>query len=531
MKQNSPRCIEKQLTAAGIDETSEWISKIVSGKAEKQFITRLRLTSEECLSFWARKISGDVSFTAEIRSLLGQSSLVLTAKGPCADPFADISKEDEFGYRMLNNTGLSPSFKFSHAENIFTIPLPHTSHALRNVFIAEAAGILCGLICLHAAGKIGTAAAELVLLPLFNTLMSTVKLISMPLIFFSVCSGILDLGDVSTLGKIGKHFIFPVLFVPILCCSFATAAMLPFLHFLTASASSAQEAFKSIFGMILKIVPANIIQPFIDSNPLQLIFLSVCTAIAILSAGEHAQVVSSFFHQFNRVISIISSTFFRCMPVIVFLSVFSLAFSGALSQSQQIVFVLLYGSALAVIIMAVSLLIPCVRYHCNPVFILKTTAKSFLISLTTCSSPASLPDRMEECKTLGISSTIIKFGIPFLQVIYKPTAASFFTVITLAVGNSFGLEVSMAQLVTLTISAAFLSIATPPVPGGSFASIALLCATLNLSEPATALCMASLIITDYIKTPTSCLCQILLTMDIAGKTDMLDTNSVQKRHV
>src|SRR5574344_235223 len=36
MKQNSPRCIEKPLTAAGIDETSEWISKIVSGKAEKQ---------------------------------------------------------------------------------------------------------------------------------------------------------------------------------------------------------------------------------------------------------------------------------------------------------------------------------------------------------------------------------------------------------------------------------------------------------------------------------------------------------------
>lgn len=56
--------------------------------------------------------------------------------------------------------------------------------------------------------------------PLFNTFLGALKAVSSPLILLSVCCGILSLGDLATVGRIGKKVLSHLILV-----SFAAAAV------------------------------------------------------------------------------------------------------------------------------------------------------------------------------------------------------------------------------------------------------------------------------------------------------------------
>jgi len=519
--------IERPLDASGIDTASEWILQTLSKKITRQTIARVRLSAEETLTAWAKMLPQNTVFTAELHNLMGTSWLLLRAKGIRADPLEKSSRNDEIGDRLLQSLGFCPLFKYRRNENTVTIPFQHKRHDLLYVFISLVLGMLCSSLLTSVYPAVGRFIAQNVLIAMFDKMQNIIRLISMPLIFFSICCGILELGDISMLGKIGKTLIRPVLFIPLFCSFFAAAAMFPFVQISRTVHFSGAESFKTIFTMILAIIPDSIIQPFSEGNPLQLICLAMIFAVAVLTAGDRARNVSDFTFQINTVCSIVASAFSRFIPILVFLSAFTIAYQGLFSQIADILFVLVFSIVYILVIMTLHVVFICIRFRISPAVIIRGAADSTFIELVTASSSAALSQREEECRKLGVSPTVTKFVLPFLQVANKNLTAGIFIIVLLGISRAFAVQISLAQLVTCSIMSALLSIAVPPVPGSSFSALTLLCAILGFPSQAVSLCLATMIITDYIETPGNCFCHIPLTIFIANKVDMLDRSNLE----
>lgn len=76
----------------------------------------------------------------------------------------------------------------------------------------------------------------------------------------------------------------------------------------------------SLLDTIVGIVPSNFVQPFVDSNTLQLIFLAIVCGIALGKIGEFNAVLMELFDALYSMFMTITNMFISFMPLAVFAS-------------------------------------------------------------------------------------------------------------------------------------------------------------------------------------------------------------------
>ena len=136
--------------------------------------------------------------------------------------------------------------------------------------------------------------------------------------------------------------------------------------------------------------------------------------------------------------------------------------------------------------------------------------------------------RLEAVDKLGIDKSFSSFAVPLFQVLYKTAAAVEFSLVTLGLAPIFGISVTLPDLVMLVIMAGLLSMAVPPVPGGSIMCLTLMCAQLGLPEEGVTLCILVNMIADYFLTASHGWTQLDMATVIAGKLKLLDVEQLRK---
>ena len=170
------------------------------------------------------------------------------------------------------------------------------------------------------------------------------------------------------------------------------------------------------------------------------------------------------------------------------------------------------------ILVIIYLIIVEISLKVNPLIFLKKATQTLLICLTTASSAAAFSTSLDTCKKrYGIDESFTDFGVPFAQVIYKPSVALLYFSSAVFAAETYGVYVSVSWFAAAIIMSIILSVATPPIPGGALASISVLFAQLGLPSGGLAVVLALNIILDFIETPT----------DIFGGHSMLILSSKQ----
>ena len=143
------------------------------------------------------------------------------------------------------------------------------------------------------------------------------------------------------------------------------------------------------------------------------------------------------------------------------------------------------------------------KMRIGPLNLWKRTFSTFFIALTTASSSSALVDNKKTCiEKLGISERLSNIGIPFGQILYKPSASLLFWFAAVSVSESNGTGVSAAWLVTAVFVSIILSAAVPPVPGGLTASFTILFIQLSLPVSNLAVILSLTTILDFLSTGT-----------------------------
>jgi Na+/H+-dicarboxylate symporter len=97
-----------------------------------------------------------------------------------------------------------------------------------------------------------------------------------------------------------------------------------------------------------------------------------------------------------------------------------------------------------------------------------------IIAFSTASSMATLPVTMSACDSLGISKQTSGFVIPLGATINMTGNAIYYTLVAIFFAQFYGIELTMAQYIAITVTASLGSIGQAGVPGPTLMVVAVL---------------------------------------------------------
>ncbi|MDE7194734.1 MAG: dicarboxylate/amino acid:cation symporter [Oscillospiraceae bacterium] len=518
-----------RLSAENIDAASEKIEKhLILFSVDKKNVLRFRLMFEEILLNYRDRFGEKTEFTLRCEKRFSRPRIVITVSGESFEPFTVPGNEGEYSSEtlrgMLANAGLAPSYRYKNRENIITLTTDRKKRGSSVIWLLAAIvlAVAAGLLCLLLPENVREFLSVKVIAPVTGKFMGFLSAISGPLIFLSVLWGIYSIGDVVSFGKIGKRMIARFLLMSALLLLIAGCSTVPF--FTLGLGGGDKTDFSDLYQMLLDIVPSNLITPFTEGNPLQIIFIAVIFGAAMLVLNDKTTAVSKIVEQLDFIVQFIMKCLNSFIPLIIFLSLFNMIIgknSGIGSAALKPVLLALMSY---VIIMAVYSAIVCVHRRVSPILFIKKLLPTFIIALTTASSTAAFATNVETCeKKLGIDKKIINFGLPLGQVVFMPGALAMFFCVGICMAETFQVQITLARLVTLFIIVLVLSIAAPPVPGGPLTCCMILITQLGIPDEAIPIAIAIVMILDFPSTAVNMFCLQTELTELAGGLDMLDT--------
>lgn len=524
------------LDAAGVDRLSALVcDALTQAQVARADTIRLRLATEEILNLWRQDAPEAPLCTFECGTRFGRMYIKILAPGRRIDPQEAATQEcSSLLYaNLLARAGLSPVYRYSDGVNAlaFYPPARKKGSPVLRLALTMAAALLVGAVVM-ALPAAAQAAARDILNPLFSAMMGILQTLAAPMIFLSVCWGIVNIGDLQTLGKIGRKIVLRFLGMVFLIGGLVAACMVWFFHPGGESALQGGEAIRQIYAMLLSVIPSDPISPFAQGNSLQIIFLAVCVGLALLLIGEKASAVRAAVEQLNTLVQFMMEFVSRYVCVFVFVSIVSLFLTEEMADLGGVMKGMLLAILCCVLCPLLYALAVSIKLKTPFRTLLRKLLPTYLIALSTASSSAVLSTSLETCRRkLGISERIVSFAVPLGQVVFKVGAAIGFVVLALGLAEFYNVNISLPWAITSALTAALLAIAAPPVPGGSLTCYTVLLTQLGIPQSAIGLAIAGNVILDFFMTScgVSCL-QSELTL-AANRLGMLNRDRLMKEKV
>ena len=103
----------------------------------------------------------------------------------------------------------------------------------------------------------------------------------------------------------------------------------------------------------------------------------------------------------------------------------------------------------------------------NPITYIRKIAKVWLMTITTCSSAATLPTTIKVCnEELKIPSSITNVTVPLGCTIHMCGGAVSFALLGIFCSTLFGIDITITKYIIMIISATLINMAAPGIPNG-----------------------------------------------------------------
>lgn len=381
----------------------------------------------------------------------------------------------------------------------------------QKVLIGLGIGLLVGLIInwtglYSAGGFVRTFVVDGVFYTVGKLFVNALKMLVVPLVFFSLVTGVLGIGDVRLLGRVGgKSFTLYVLTTAIaitLALSMATAFSVG-----TGIEATAETAFSgsqapSLAEVIINIVPSNPIQAMADGNMLAVIFYSVVFGVCLLAVSREASNVVSLMEQLNGVMMKMVELVMLCAPYAVFcLIAKAIAELGFDLVKSLLAYVLVLTSVLLIHGFAILPSLLKVLSGLNPLTFLSKIQAAQLFAFSTASSGATIPVTLQSVEErMGVNGSVASFTVPFGATINMDGTAMMQGVATVFVANVYGIDLGMMDYLTVILMAVLASIGTAGVPGVGLVMLTMVFGQVGLPVEGIALIIGVDRILDMIRT-------------------------------
>ncbi len=311
------------------------------------------------------------------------------------------------------------------------------------------------------------------------------QMMVVPLVLVSLVCGVTSMADVRTMGRVG---------IKTLVLYLLTTAIAVVIALTLATSVSPGEGFQlagdvayeprpapSLADVIVGMFPRNPIQALAEGQMLQIIVFALLLGFAISVAGPAGKRVSAIFADLDVVIMRLVLIVIKVAPV----GVFALLTQTFANQGLA-VFRPLAGYFLCVV--AALLLHLGITYMgllrisgLSPIRFLGKMRAVMTFAFSTSSSSATIPVTLETLEYgLGVRNSIAAFTVPLGATINMDGTAIMQGVATVFIANVYGVDLSLADYVTVILTATLASVGTAAVPSAGLIMLAMVLTQVGL---------------------------------------------------
>lgn len=363
-----------------------------------------------------------------------------------------------------------------------------------------------------------------------NGFLRLMQMLVVPLVFCSLICGSSAIGDTKTLGKVGVKTIAFYIITTALAISVAISIGIVFqpgggLDMTQVEAEETVIAESASFAdTLLNIIPKNPIQGLAEGNMLQIILFALIVGIILAKLGERVETVSNFFAGFNDVMMEMTSMVMLIAPVGVFCLIartFSgIGFSAFLPMAKYMMCV---AASLAIHCFVVYSGLLFLFTRLNPLKFIKKYLPVMGFAFSTATSNATIPMAIETLdEKIGVSKKISSFTIPLGATINMDGTAIMQGVAVCFAAQAFGIELTVADYLTVIATATLASIGTAGVPGVGLITLSMVFNSVGLPVEGIALIMGIDRILDMARTAVNVTGDAMCTTIVAAQDGSLD---------
>jgi Na+/H+-dicarboxylate symporter len=535
----------RPVEVSSISECLEFIEKeLKKAGVSTRLAVRAEITSEEMLLRLIENSTGEGSIRIQVKRMLGDTVINMSVKGNEFDLYGgkkELSEDidDEEAQSVIRTFLLKANdsnLKYSHKDGVNSVRImtgQSTVSSIKLTMGALALGILFGLILKFIMPEaLCAGVCDYLLTPVSTVFMNALKIVIAPVVFFSIVTCISGFGDLSELGRIGARVMGMYLLTTVIAVvmSFFVTMLLSPGRFGAALAMQGGQAVDintnvdtSLLNTIINIVPSNFIQPFLESDTLQLIFLAVVVGIAVGRIGEYTPVLSGIFEACNSLFLTVTSMIAKFIPAAVFCSISLMLVNLGGSSFLTMLGYFCTNVIEILIMMAIYGILVLVMARVNPAVFFRKIRQSMLTSFTLCSSSAAMPENLKTCTDkLGISPKVCNFSIPLGATINMDGTCISLVLTGLYLAKMYGVNVPGSALPALALTIILLSLGCPGVPGSGLVCLGIVLNQIGVPISAIGLVIAIDPVLDMFDTMSNTTGDIACATIVASKEGLLD---------
>ena len=351
---------------------------------------RAMLMAEEAMVKLHQHAAPDSQTQLAVINRMGSLSIRVTVPGErfefdeTMDFGLDLELDEEDGQteaaiRNLLLHAFRDKIRYKHQGRLNTVAITVKESEKRLLYWTVSAlllSIVAGLVLKAVLPAGGVEALDsYVLDPIKTMFLNALKMVVAPVVFFSILSCVSQFSNLSDFGKTGGKVMGFYMFTTVVAIAVGAGAFL----LLRPGSGGAQIALQgaqavagaeevniSILDTIVNIVPSNIVQPFLDADMLQIIFIAILCGVAVGMIGDYSRPLKDFFEGCNTLFLKVTIIIVGFIPVAVFCSICS---PVMLTGGDTLVSLLYFMAAVLVgmaAMMAVYCLLILVVGHLNP---------------------------------------------------------------------------------------------------------------------------------------------------------------------
>jgi len=405
-----------------------------------------------------------------------------------------------------------------------------TTKVLIGMALAIAVGLFINLLGLNAEG---TFVAEYVI-GFFHIVgkmfVTGLKMLVVPLVFFSLITGVLGIGDINALGKVGaKSFALYMLTTAVaIAVAISIAATLGIGEGVNMSSSAvftSKEA-PALSSVLIDIIPSNVINAMALGKMLQIIFFSILVGISILMVGKKAQPVVELIEIGNEIMMKMVNIVMAVAPYAVFaLLAKAIANLGLDLLVDLAGYVLVLITALMIHLFITLTTILKVLSGMSPKIFLKKMRETQIFAFSTSSSNATIPVTLRTVTNrLGVDNSVASFTVPFGATINMDGTAIMQGVATVFIANAYGVELGITGYLTVIMMSVLASIGTAGVPGVGLIMLSMVFTQVGLPVEGIGLILGVDRLLDMIRTAVNVSGDAAVSVIVAKSEGKLDEN-------
>ena len=388
-------------------------------------------------------------------------------------------------------------------------------------FIGFGLGIVIGLIF----GEKAT-----VLKPLGTIFLNMIKMIVVPMVFFSITAGVASLGDLRKLRNIGVKVVglYAItsaisVVIGLVMANITNPGKGFDMSALTSGTQYEAQEMPSVIDTIINAFPSNVFNSFANANMLQIIVFSIFLGVALIMLEEKGERLTSAIQGLADVMYKITGIVMEFSPIGVCalladsVGAYGLKIFGPLGKLILTVYA---SDVILVFLMYIPMVVLLARFPVGKFF--KSIWKVWVVTASTTSSSGTLPVTTSVTNDdFGVSPELSSFSLPLGATINMNGGCIYYAAAIVLTAQIYGMTLTPAALVNIVVSTVLVAMGCPGVPGGAIIMTTILLTNMGLPLEIVGMIAGIFRLIDMANTTFNVTGDVVTTMVVARSENMI----------